>query len=85
VGSEIDAGADRIRYLSDAHGVGINATFQYFQLPDGSELPARVFLIEPSEVEVKTRTKGVVEASPESDSHYCTKKTRRFPRVLESG
>jgi hypothetical protein len=60
VGSEIDASSERIiTYLSDTHGVNINAaTFQYFQLSDGSELLARVFLIEPSEVELKTRTKG---------------------------
>jgi len=66
VGSEIDASSERIiRYLSDAHGVSINAaTFQYFQLPDGSELLARVFLIEPSEVELKTRTKGSSKRRP---------------------
>ena len=40
------------------------ATFQYFQLPDGSELLARVFLIEPSEVELKTRTKGASKRRP---------------------
>jgi Endonuclease NucS C-terminal domain len=60
VGSEIDSSSERIiGYLSDTHGVNINAaTFQYFQLADRSELLARVFLIEPSEVELKTRTKG---------------------------
>ncbi len=66
VGSEIDASSERIiKYLSDSHGVNINAaTFQYFQLPDGSELLARVFLIEPSEVELKTRIKGVSKRRP---------------------
>lgn len=66
VGSEIDASSERIiRYLSDAHGVSINAaTFQYFRLPDGSEVLARVFLIEPSEVELKTRTKGSSKRRP---------------------
>jgi Endonuclease NucS len=60
VGSEIDSSSERIiSYLSDTHGVNINAaTFQYFQLADRSELLARVFLIEPSAVELKTRTKG---------------------------
>lgn len=60
VGSEIDAASERIiRYLSDVHGVNINAaTFQYFTASDGRELLARVFLIEPAEVELKTRTKG---------------------------
>lgn len=61
VGSEIDERSERIiRYLSQAHGVNINAaTFEYFRLADGAELIARVFLIEPSEVEQRTRTKGV--------------------------
>ncbi len=66
VASEIDASSERIiRYLSDTHGVNINAaTFQYFQPPDGSELLARVFLIEPSEVELNTRTKGTSKRRP---------------------
>jgi Endonuclease NucS len=66
VGSEIDAGSERIiRYLSDTHGVNINAaTFEYFQLPDRSELLARVFLIEPSEVVLNTRTKGASKRRP---------------------
>ena len=34
------------------------ATFNYFRLEDGKELLARIFLIEPSEVELKTRTLG---------------------------
>lgn len=60
VGSKIDQSSERImRYLSDSYGVNINAaTFQYFQQPDGAELLARVFLLEPSEVERKTRTGG---------------------------
>jgi hypothetical protein len=60
VGSEIDSSSERIiSYLSDRHGVNINAaTFQYFQQPDGPELLARVFLLDPSEVERKTRTQG---------------------------
>jgi hypothetical protein len=66
VGSAIDPSSERIiRYLSGTHGVNINAaTFQYFQLPDGSELLARVFLIEPSEVELKTRTRGGSKRRP---------------------
>ncbi len=61
VGSEIDPGSERIiKYLSETHGVNINAaTFQYFRLPEGTELLGRVFLIEPSDVERSTRTKGV--------------------------
>jgi hypothetical protein len=59
VGSGIDSSTERImRYLSDTHGVNINAaTFSYFQPDDGPELLARVFVIEPSEVEHKSRTK----------------------------
>lgn len=61
VASEIDASSERIvKYLSDEYGVNINvATFQYFKAADGDELLARVFLIEPSQVEYKTQTKGV--------------------------
>lgn len=66
VASQIDADSERIiRYLSDTHGVNINAaTFQYFVMPDGSELLARVFLIEPSKVEGNTRTKGSSKRLP---------------------
>jgi hypothetical protein len=66
VGSNIDASSERIiRYLSGTHGVNINAaTFQYFRLAPGSELLARVFLIERSEVELKTRTKGSSKRRP---------------------
>ena len=50
VGSAIDTASERIiRYLSDTHGININAaTFQYFKLDDGTELLSRVFLIEPA-------------------------------------
>lgn len=60
VGSEIDASSERIvRYLSDEYGVDINvATFEYFKAENNDELLARVFLIEPSQVEYKTQTKG---------------------------
>ena len=66
VSSELDASSERIiRYLSDEHGVNINAaTFQYFRPPDGPELLARVFLIEPSEVERSVRTKGASKRRP---------------------
>ena len=66
VGSEIDPSSERImRYLSDEHGVNINAaTFEYFQPPDGPELLARVFLLEPSEVERKTRARGSSKRRP---------------------
>lgn len=56
LGSEVDASSERIiKYLSDTYGVNINAaTFQYFKDQDGSELLARVFLLEPSQVELQT-------------------------------
>ncbi len=60
VASVIDSRSERIiRYLSDGYGVNINAaTFQYFQSPDRKDLLARVFLIEPSQVEERSLTKG---------------------------
>jgi hypothetical protein len=66
VGSEIDSSSERImRYLSDTHGVNINAaTFHYFCPTDGTQLLARVFLLEPSDVELKTRTKGSSKRRP---------------------
>jgi hypothetical protein len=71
VGSEIDASSERIiRYLSDEHGVNINAaTFNYFRQPDDSELLARVFLIEPSEVERSVRAKGTSKRQPNLSRH----------------
>lgn len=60
VGSRIDASTERIiKYLSDAHGVSINAvSFQYFQTQNGHELLARVFLIEPDTIEYQARKKS---------------------------
>lgn len=53
VASEIDSSTERIiKYLSDSYGVGINAaTFQYFHNENEKEFLARVFLMEPSQVE----------------------------------
>jgi hypothetical protein len=66
VGSQIDASSERIiTYLSDRHGVDINAaTFQYFQEPDGAEFVGRVFLIDPSEVKLSRKTKGTSKRRP---------------------
>lgn len=66
VASEIDASSERIiNYLSDTYGVGINAaTFQYFHDEDDKEYLARVFLIEPSEVEYKTKIKASSKRKP---------------------
>lgn len=58
VGSEIDSRSERIiNYLSDEYGVSINAaTFQYFSDDEVEELIGRVFLIEPTQVDYKTKT-----------------------------
>jgi hypothetical protein len=58
VASRIDHSSERIiKYLSSKYGVNINAvTFQYFKADD-QELLARVFLIDPNELEYQTRTK----------------------------
>ncbi|RMH78354.1 MAG: DUF91 domain-containing protein [Calditrichaeota bacterium] len=66
VASEVDSSSERIiNYLSDTYGVAINAvTFQYFQDEVGQEFLARVFLIEPSEVEYKSQTRGASKRRP---------------------
>ena len=66
VGSQIDDSTERIvRYLSDKHSVNINAaTFQYFREPDGAEFLSRVFLIEPSAIELHSRIKGRSKRRP---------------------
>jgi hypothetical protein len=54
VGSEIDPSSERIiRYLSRRHGVNINAvTFNFFRgQGGGAEYIARVFLVDPDEVQ----------------------------------
>lgn len=67
VGAEIDAHSERIiEYLSDEHGVNINAaTFQYFEDEEAGKLLSRVFLIEPSKVETRTRRKGTSKRKPD--------------------
>jgi hypothetical protein len=69
VASEIDPSSERIiKYLSDSYGISINAaTFQYFQAENANELLARVFLMEPSQVEYNHQTKS----SPKR-RHYLT-------------
>jgi len=54
-----------INYLSDSYGVSINAaTFQYFRDGEGKEYLARVFLIQPSEVEYNVKEKGPSKRAP---------------------
>lgn len=66
VAAKIDPSSERIiRYLSNRYGVDINAvTFHYFKTGDGKELLARVFLIDPAEVEYQTRTRGSSKRRP---------------------
>ena len=60
VASEIDSSSERIiKYLSDSYGVPLNAmTFHYFQTEEKSEFLARVYLLEPSEVDYKQKKKS---------------------------
>ena len=60
VASDIDPSTERImKYLSDTYGVSINAVqFQYYKHPDGQELLARLFLIEPDTIETQARSKS---------------------------
>jgi hypothetical protein len=68
VSSEIDPATERIiQYLSDHHGVEINAVrFHYFEdsRSGSGEYLARTFLIEPEEVEYKARTRKSSKRSP---------------------
>ncbi|GAG38985.1 unnamed protein product, partial [marine sediment metagenome] len=66
VASDIDSSTERIiKYLSDTYGVSINATtFEYFRDEDGSEFLSKVFLIEPSQVEYKSKTRGASKRRP---------------------
>ncbi len=60
VASAIDASTERIlNYLSGRHRVNINAaTFHYYKPDNGPELLARIFVLEPSEVEEKSGSKS---------------------------
>jgi hypothetical protein len=64
VASGIDSSTERIiDYLSDSYGVAINAiSFQYFE--DEKEYLARAFLLEPSEVDRKAKTKRSSKRNP---------------------
>jgi len=66
VASNIDSDSERIiNYLSDEHGVPVNAvTFHYYKDKQDNEFVARVFLIEPSEVEYRTQTKSSSKRKP---------------------
>jgi len=60
VGSAIDPASERIiEYLSERHGVNINAvTFQFMRDDQGGEYLSRVFLLEPAQVQHKADSRG---------------------------
>ncbi len=60
VASELDPASERIiRYLSESHGVDINAvTFQEFELADGGETLARVYLMDPAQVTYRAKMRS---------------------------
>jgi len=66
VASVIDLSSERIiKYLSEVHGVNINAvTFQCFVNSSGPKFLARVFLIEPNEVELNVIAKSGSKRKP---------------------
>lgn len=76
VASEIDSSTERIiNYLSNSHGVAINAiSFQYFKDKSSKEFLARAFLIEPSEVGRKRPSKRKPPLTLEQASEISEKK-----------
>ncbi|MDX2254904.1 MAG: hypothetical protein NW214_05260 [Pseudanabaenaceae cyanobacterium bins.39] len=72
VASSIDQKSERIiSYLSNTYGVNINAvTFQYFQTTEGIELLTRVFLIEPDQVDINTKSNSKRNPSLTLDQFY---------------
>lgn len=66
VASTIDSSSERIiRYLSDTHGIRINAaTFHYFNDPVGAQHVARVFLLEPEGVEQRSAQRAGSKRRP---------------------
>jgi hypothetical protein len=66
IASQIDPSSERIiKYLSETHGVNINAvTFQYFKDDIDTEYLARTFLLEPSQVIYQAQTHGASKRLP---------------------
>ena len=60
VASSLDSATERIiEYLSETHGVDINAaTFTYFKTPDGNEMIGRSMLLDEEVVERRAETGG---------------------------
>lgn len=72
--SSLDPSSERIiKYLSTVHGVNINAaTFSYFRT-EQSELLARVFLIEPVEVEKRSHAGRQPNLTPDELADAATR------------
>ena len=66
VGSRIDSSTERIiEYLSEEHGVDINAaSFQFLGDPAGGSTLARVFLIEPERADQQVRARSTSKRRP---------------------
>lgn len=66
VGSRIDSSTERIiEYLSEEHGVDINAaSFQFLSDPAGGSTLARVFLIEPERADQQVRARSASKRRP---------------------
>jgi len=69
VASEIDDSTERIiRYLSETHGVDINAVrFQFFQAQDGREFLVRTFTVAPQVVEQNIKRRGTKRTVPTAE------------------
>ena len=67
VASEIDSSTERIiNYLSNNYGVAINAvTFHYFKSSEGNKFIARVFLIEPEQVDYRNKSRSNSKKKPD--------------------
>ena len=87
VASEIDDSTERIiRYLSETHGVDINAVrFQFFQAQDGREFLVRTFTVAPQEAEQKRRGSKRTTVITQKDFLGALDENGRavFERVLE--
>ena len=66
VASEIDSSTERIiNYLSNNYGVALNAiTFHYFRNSEGNKFIARVFLIEPEQVDYRNKSRSNSKKKP---------------------
>jgi len=87
VASKIDASSERIiKYLSSKYGVNINAvTFHYLKSDEGKEFMARVFLIDPSDVEYQALTKGPSKRTGAARRSHPWDEDSFFAKLAERG